>query len=379
MLELLQKVMNLIQRAINMIVIEHTFFAALLLNLKRQSCDASITDTAATDGKYLYYCPDFIATLNIMEIIFVMAHEGLHCALGHIWRRRGRPMKKWNRACDYVVNGILVKYGFKARPKDTLYDPRFDGMSAEQVFSLLDDEGEEQGWGQGDCNLPGQPDPNTGAVSTPAEQEQLSKDWTMIASAAAQMGQACGKLPSEVAKGFIKDIEAQEDWTVRARAWMSEITRADYNYGRPNKRYSQYDIVVPTLYSQEVGHLVIVEDMSGSCGMKQQEAFNAETVYLHGQIRPALTTVIYCDTKIQRIDEFLAMDELEFHPMHGGGTDFRPPFKHIEEHEVQPKALIYFTDCYGVFPDEEPDYPVLFVSVVPNSKVPFGDVIELTL
>jgi predicted metal-dependent peptidase len=42
--------------------------------------------------------------------------------------------------------------------------------------------------------------------------------------------------------------------------------------------------------------------------------------------------------------------------------------------------LVFFTDGYGLFPPQEPDYPVLWV-LTPNSieieRVPFGRVTKL--
>jgi hypothetical protein len=42
----------------------------------------------------------------------------------------------WNKAVDYAVNGLLRANGFEI-PKDGLYDPRYTGMSCEQIFLEL--------------------------------------------------------------------------------------------------------------------------------------------------------------------------------------------------------------------------------------------------
>ena len=46
----------------------------------------------------------------------------------------------------------------------------------------------------------------------------------------------------------------------------------------------------------------------------------------------------------------------------GGGTDFRPVFRYVDEHpELEPNLLIYFTDGYGDYPDRAPAYPVMWL------------------
>ena len=50
----------------------------------------------------------------------------------------------------------------------------------------------------------------------------------------------------------------------------------------------------------------------------------------------------------------------------GGGTDFRPVFRHVqmlrEQGELRDlRGLIYFTDGYGVFPERATDYETAFV------------------
>jgi predicted metal-dependent peptidase len=45
----------------------------------------------------------------------------------------------------------------------------------------------------------------------------------------------------------------------------------------------------------------------------------------------------------------------------GGGTDFRPVFRYIDEHsELDPSLLIFFTDGYGTYPERPPAYPVMW-------------------
>jgi len=95
--------------------------------------------TAGTDGKSIEFNPLFAALLSFSFLIFVMAHEFLHIALGHHVRRGNRSIELWNMACDYVINRILVAAGLKI-PPDALYDERFNEFSEEQIYSILQEE-----------------------------------------------------------------------------------------------------------------------------------------------------------------------------------------------------------------------------------------------
>jgi predicted metal-dependent peptidase len=59
----------------------------------------------------------------------------------------------------------------------------------------------------------------------------------------------------------------------------------------------------------------------------------------------------------------------------GGGTDFRPPFRWIEEQDLHPGVVVYFTDARGVFP-AEPACPVVWL-VKGHAPVPWGNRIQL--
>lgn len=55
------------------------------------------------------------------------------------------------------------------------------------------------------------------------------------------------------------------------------------------------------------------------------------------------------------MEEFGPSEAIELSPKGGGGTDFVPPFRWVEENGIFPQCLIYLTDlCCHSFP-EPPD------------------------
>jgi predicted metal-dependent peptidase len=62
----------------------------------------------------------------------------------------------------------------------------------------------------------------------------------------------------------------------------------------------------------------------------------------------------------------------------GGGTSFIPPFVYLEEENIRPACLVYFTDMGGSFPDD-PGFPVIWCSTTEGCEGPFGETIQVEL
>ena len=81
--------------------------------------------------------------------------------------------------------------------------------------------------------------------------------------------------------------------------------------------------------------------------------------------------IIQCDCCIQDVAVIHSPEEWEEYRSHvaikgRGGTDFRPVFRYIRQEQEEKKlrnlkALIYFTDGDGVYPQNRPDYETAFV------------------
>jgi hypothetical protein len=119
----------------------------------------------ATDGVSLYYNPEFVDTLNSATLAGVLAHEVMHPALQHHVRRSGRDPRRWNEACDYAINPLLLDAGLSL-PDGVLVDHRFRGMSAEQIYNLREGEAQPQSGGQNSAS----DGAGTGAGETPEPQ-----------------------------------------------------------------------------------------------------------------------------------------------------------------------------------------------------------------
>ena len=93
------------------------FFATLALRLSLAADDAC--ETMSTDGVSLRYSPAFVTGLSPDELLGVLAHEVLHNALAHPFRRGDRDSSRWNVACDLAANPLLLAAMGDVEPQDS--------------------------------------------------------------------------------------------------------------------------------------------------------------------------------------------------------------------------------------------------------------------
>jgi predicted metal-dependent peptidase len=391
-----------LQKARTALVLDHPFFGSLLFRLKGRECRS--IQTMATDGVSLFYNPDFVETLNAATLAGTLAHEVMHPALHHHVRRSGRDLKRWNIACDYAINPLLVDAGLSL-PEGVLLDNRFRAMSAEQIYNLIeseatggsgggDEENESGGEGSGaeqplagEANEVSAPVTEGGigqVLDAPAPDEESSidnveeqvREWEIAVSQATTVARQAGKVPAGLNRTLEGAAEAAVDWRELLRRLWSETTPADYSWMRPNRRHLWTGLYLPGVVREGVGEVAIAVDCSGSVSARQLRLFEAEVrSILEGQ-RPERVYVLYFDAVVHKVDTYEAGQRIELNPVGGGGTEFGPCFEWLEERGIRPQSLVFLTDLYGSFPPAAPAYPVLWASTG-SRKVPFGEVIPM--
>lgn len=217
------------------------------------------------------------------------------------------------------------------------------------------------------------------------EKRQIEKQIEVKIMVSAEIGsETWGDIPG-FAKEIVKNIEgdAQRDYRDELRDVFVEVTKDDYTWAKPNRRYIAQGIYMPSIGGENKGTLVIAIDTSGSVGHGEKEVYAAEISSILEDFPQLALYVIYSDTGVRHVQEFESGEglplELEFRG--GGGTSFHDVFKHIEEKQVDPKLLLFFSDlCVGNnYPEHEPDYPVIWLQTVKGSKqtMRWGKVLEL--
>ncbi len=136
----------LMQKALLHIKIYYPFYGALAERLKLKADWRH--PTCYTDAVVLGFNPQFVLSKGWAYTLYVTIHEITHCALGHPFRRKDRRPKEWGEAVDHVTNLALNKdpelLALFAQMGEGLADPRFSGMAAEQVYTILKTEADEK-------------------------------------------------------------------------------------------------------------------------------------------------------------------------------------------------------------------------------------------
>lgn len=122
-------------------LVKYPFFGSVVASVDYKE-NKGIT-TAGTDGKTIYYNPDFLESLSVEQQTFVFAHEVCHIAFNHILRSEGKDHQIWNIATDAVINAFLKRDGLK------MIDGGVDiaeaiNYDAEQLYEKLLEEKKQQ-------------------------------------------------------------------------------------------------------------------------------------------------------------------------------------------------------------------------------------------
>lgn len=428
----LQAIENKLTAARTKLILDKPFLGALVLRLPLQAADPSWCVTTGTDARKFYYNPDFIDSLKPAETQFILAHEALHCALSHFARREHRVKHRWDLACDYAINPILLEEGLTP-PPGILNLKQYHGMTAEEIYPLIDDndmsetldqhlydkedqfaEGgqdsadnpldhdqqsnkppdeknrQEQSGGGSNGDQEKDPDgsgqqefdENSGGSEAPPppldqdEAEELSIQWQQRMAGAAQQAQQAGKLSGVMKRLVDQLLQPNLPWRMLLARYMTAQARDDYSYTRPSTRRGN-PAIFPTLKSAEINVLVAL-DVSGSVSDKELNECLSEINAIKGQMR-ARITLIACDSDI--IEGFPQVFEpweevtLPDTVLGGGTTDFRPVFNWVSQQDNQPNTMVYFTDAMGQFP-QEPNFPVVWL-IKGKGKVPWGQRVQL--
>ena len=80
-------------KARTLLILDHPFFGCLSMKLKLVERDS--LQTAATDGKSIFFNNKFIESIAKLEVVGLLAHEIMHVALGHHWRQEDRRHDLW--------------------------------------------------------------------------------------------------------------------------------------------------------------------------------------------------------------------------------------------------------------------------------------------
>lgn len=335
------------------------FFGILALHFKYEIKDD--IETACTDGKKIMFGTDFLNKLPIGQVNWIIAHEVMHVANGHLRRKDGKRHDLWNISCDYAIHSILKDFEdslFKM-PEGVLYDRKYNEMSSEQIYyelyqqygkdlderdkqlqelmdKLADDHSQwNQGQGQGkdkkESGSEGEGSDGEGLGDRDISEEEWKE--RMVSAAKQASGRMAGKTP-----GFLRKILAsinppKKDWRTLLQEFITPEV-FDYSFNPPDRRYSMGDCMLPDLndVDETVKNVVFFVDISGSMSEKDISEVYSEVVGAVSQFSSMDGYLGYFDTQVYNFERFEDIsDVLKNKPHSGGGTEFSACFQYLHD------------------------------------------------
>lgn len=123
------------------LLVKYPFFGSVVANSNFIAEPA--VGTAGTDGKNIYYNPNFIESITDDQQTFIFAHEICHIAFDYIFRSEGKDKDLWNIATDSVVNAFLKQDGLPI-VEGGVDIPEAINYDAEEMYKKLLDEKKQQ-------------------------------------------------------------------------------------------------------------------------------------------------------------------------------------------------------------------------------------------
>jgi predicted metal-dependent peptidase len=329
--------------------------------------------TAATDGRAIWVNPEFYASLNAEERLFVIAHEAWHCILMHFARRGSRIQSLFNIAADLEIHFLLTKEGLTA-PFVLPHDPNWNGLSAEEIYERL-----PKPKGDGSANAKIVPLTESDHIRSrngggfdqhdlpalPVDEGAAEEVRQIVISVAQTIERTQGKLPAHLTAIVEAALRPQLRWQELLAQFVTSCYGGSRRWLPPNRRYVNRGVYLPSSRHERLRAIVAL-DTSGST-QGDLPRFFTELTSLLKSFGDYELTVIQSDAEIQEVKKFSPHEgplpqDAQWKAKGLGGTDFRPVFKYVGEHsELEPSLLVFFTDGFGDAPEKAPKYPVLWL------------------
>jgi predicted metal-dependent peptidase len=361
------------------------FFATLALFAGYQ--DRPDLPTAATDGRDIFFNPEFLLGLPPDQAKGVLMHEVLHAALLHVTRRRHREAFLWNVAADIVVNGMIVQEGVFALPEGAILDQEHAHLSVEEIYELLTRNKIQrpQEVLMADLLEPGNSGQAADSVgSSPSRQPlehhaHLETYWERARQQAANVARTSqrGHIPSGQERELEAVHPARLNW--KAHLWRY-LVQTPTDFSGFDRRFIGRGLYLEDLAGESLKVHVAV-DTSGSIDHDDISKLLGEVQGILGSYPHLQCDLYYADADLYGPYPLTTGDPFP-PPQGGGGTSFVPFFKQIEtQHSLHGEEVcIYLTDGYGDFPATLPATPVLWVVTAGGlslDEFPFGEAVRM--
>lgn len=363
-------------------------------------------DGISCDGGVIYYDPLYVLSCYKKEpnlITRAYLHLLLHCIFHHAYRYEKLHQELWDIAADMAAENAVLELGLGGMEvscdeerREALSKWQSEGQkTAERIYKRL---------------LNSSPSPEELADLRRLFFRDTHEAWKKTETL--EITQKQWKKISERIKAELKSFSKDKMDKKSMVQNLEEATREHYDYGDFLRRFmvsgedmqvndDEFDYVYYTYGLQLYGNLPLVEpleykdvkkikefvialDTSASCRGKVVQSFLNKTYDIlkssENFFHKVNIHIIQCDSEVQSDTKITCDDDFEAFMKYGklegfGSTDFRPVFTYVDEcigrgEFENLKGLIYFTDGYGVFPQQKPPYDTAFIFLEDDFEQP---------
>ena len=340
-----------VQKAKSLLYLDHPFFGAAaskrpIIYTDRTGSQPINTAAMSATGQ-MYMNPSFAMGLSTREMMFLLAHEAMHYMLCHSLRRGTRDAEAWNIACDLVINDTLIFENVGDFIKGGL---TFDGARDMASEALYADPPEGYNGGNGGIgNDVLDPVGDDGRPLDESEIRRIEAEAKVEGIQAAKAAKARGKLSAGLKRMIDEIVNIKIPYDVLLERYMVAKIRNNKTWSTPKRKYISQNIYLKGKSSlPKMGTMVLTIDTSCSVNETELAIYEGHANRVIETCQPERVVVIYCDSEVKHVEEFTADDypvRLDFHG--GGGTEFKPAFDYIDDHNIDPDVVVYLTDGHG--------------------------------
>lgn len=361
----------------------------------------------AFDGKTLYYDPKLLLSAYKKEpnyIVRLYLHVLLHCIFYHSFRTDKLEREYWDLATDIAVENTVLEMNLHiaALESDILLQNKLDilkkqarALTAERLYRHFRIEppsgkalkewrelchyDEHLYWDKKEELMLSQEEWRKISERVKADLKSFSKDKNNAESMEENLKEATREKYDYT--DFLRRFMVMGE-TIRTSD--DEFDYIYYTYGLSH--YGNMPLVEPLEYrdANKIKDFVIAIDTSASCRGEIVQAFLNKTYQIMQQrenfFHKINVHIIQCDNEVQSDTKITCKEDFDDFLVSGklrgfGSTDFRPVFAYVEKLKTEGefddlKGLLYFTDGYGIYPGQMPEYDTAFVFLSEDGEAP---------
>lgn len=416
-----RRIRNKIQEARGRILSSHPFYGLLLMYLKYVSVPK--IKKISTNGRCIYFNPDFIEKLYSNELDYILIHQILHIIHGHIWCERDVSGADYHFACDIFINLLLedTEFGVDRYPHlGALYRNNLDsidlhGKTPEEIQKFLpyslyifneqmrskfiidsaelwDKKKDDGQLGEIIIDLPeieGKLNLENGNEKTSeGEDGDLKQEWQLRTVTAADSMTSNQKenagaddIPDFVKRIIDKIKEPTIDWKKILNNFVQERVN-DYSFSPPDRRFGDFEFFLPDFNEKNFisKDILFMVDTSGSIKDDELAMVYSEIKGAMEQFEGKLTAKLgFFDVWVTEPVSFYNVDDLtKIIPIGGGGTNFNAIFESLTYNcsDHLPACIVIFTDGDAPYPPESAAMGIPVLWMINNLEItpPWGRV-----